>query len=321
MSGSRRLVGPVGLTLGAVAALAVAPWLGPLLEADTAGFVILQLRLPRAVLGALIGMALGIVGAVFQVLFDNPLATPSTVGTTAGASLGALAVLVLWPGGPIAGLPLVAIGAFLGASLVTGGIVSLSASRRLSMAELLLLGIAISLGASAVTMGLQVRADAAATFRAVRWSLGSLATVGWWVPAGLALPVLLGVGVLHLQLRAFDAVAAGAEQAGSQGVPLGRLRAVGLGVGSFLVGLAVAAVGPIAFVGLLVPHLVRLVVGGAPRRLLPLSAVVGAGLLPLADGLARVIVPGRELPVGVLTAAIGAPTLVILLVGRARGRR
>jgi len=309
--------------LCALAALAagVAPWLGAALDPDAAGFVITQLRLPRAVLGALVGASLGLVGAVFQTLFDNPLATPSTVGTTAGASLGALVVLILWPGPPLLGLPLVAVGAFAGALLVTGGIAALAATRRLGMGELLLLGIAVSLGASAVSLGLQVRADAAATFRAVRWSLGSLSTVGWTVPLGLLAPVLLGIVVLLLHGRALEAVAAGAEQAGAQGVDLRRLRAVTLGTGSLLVGVCVAAVGPLAFVGLLVPHVVRLVVGGGPRRLLPLSALVGAGLLPLADGLARVGFPGQELPVGVVTAAVGAPALVALLVGRAMRRR
>ena len=127
--------------------------------------------------------------------------------------------------------------------------------------------------------------------------------------------------MLLLHGRALEAVAAGAEQAGAQGVDLRRLRAVTLGTGSLLVGVCVAAVGPLAFVGLLVPHVVRLVVGGGPRRLLPLSALVGAGLLPLADGLARVGFPGQELPVGVVTAAVGAPALVALLVGRAMRRR
>jgi len=309
------------VVLLSVVAAVVAPWLGPALDADAASFVLTQLRLPRAVLGALVGASLGLVGAVFQTLFENPLATPSTVGTTAGASLGALAVLILWPGPALLGLPLVAVGAFLGALLVTGAIAVLAATRRLGMGELLLLGIAVSLAASAISLGLQVRADAAATFRAVRWSLGSLSTVGWTVPLGLLAPVGVGLFVLLLHARALEAVAAGAEQAGAQGVDLRRLRIVTLGVGSLLVGVCVAAVGPLAFVGLLVPHAVRLLVGGGPRRLLPLSTLLGAGLLPLADGLARITIPGQELPVGVVTAALGAPALVALLLGRAARRR
>lgn len=304
------LVGLAGV--GFVVGLA----LGQVPHPDAAAFVLVELRLPRAVLGALVGLSLGLVGAVFQVLFENPLATPSTVGTTAGASLGALAVILLWPWGPVQGLPMVAVGAFLGALGVTAGIAALAAWRRLGIADLLLLGIAVSLGASALSLGLQVRADGQQTLRAVRWSLGSLATVGWWVPAVLVTPVLLGGAVLLLQARPLQTLAAGSEQAAAQGVDLRTLRVVALGVGSLLVGCCVAASGPLAFVGLLVPHLVRAVVGDAPRRLLPLSAVVGAGLLPLADGLARVVVPGQDLPVGVLTASIGAPVLVGLLLVR-----
>lgn len=302
----------------AVVGFVVGMLLGDLPTPEAMAFVVLELRLPRAVLGALVGLALGLVGAVFQVLFENPLATPSTVGTTAGASLGALAVILLWPGGAWLGLPVVAVGAFFGALLVTFGILALAAWRQLAIADLLLLGIAVSLGTSALSLGLQVQADGQQLLRAVRWSLGSLATVGWGVPSLLALPVIVGAIVLVAQQRPLQTLAAGSERAQAQGVDLQRLRIVSLGVGSFLVGCCVAAAGPLAFVGLLVPHLVRAVVGGAPRRLLPLSAVAGAGLLPLADGLARVVVPGQDLPVGVLTAAIGAPVLVLLLAARRR---
>lgn len=312
-----RVLWLVGFTL---AALVASPWLGPPLEADTASFVLVQLRLPRAALAALVGLALGLVGAVFQTLFENPLATPSTLGTTAGASVGALAVLVLWPASWSLGLPAVGVGAFVGAAVVTAAVGALAATRRVSMADLLLIGIAVSLAAGALNLGLQVRADAATTYRAVRWSLGSVATVGWWVPLGLAPIVLLGSAGMLAFTRSFEAVAASAGGAWAQGVDLRRLRVIALGLGSLVVGACVAAVGPLAFVGLLVPHAVRLVIGGAPRRLLPLSAVVGAGFLPLADGLSRVLLPGQDLPVGVLTAALGAPALVALLLLRTRGR-
>ncbi|MEZ4241714.1 MAG: iron chelate uptake ABC transporter family permease subunit [Myxococcota bacterium] len=209
-------------------------------------------------------------------------------------------------------------GAFLGALAVTAAVASLAASHRVELADLLLAGIAVSLAASALSLGLQATADAATTFRAVRWSLGSLATIGWDAPL-LLLPAVVAAGaVLLTQLRALQTLAAGAHQAATQGVNVRRVRAVCLTAGSVLVGAVVAAVGPLAFVGLLVPHLVRQVHGHAPRSLLPLSAVAGAGLLPLADGLARVVVPGRELPVGVVTALVGAPTLLALLVARRR---
>jgi iron complex transport system permease protein len=295
---------------GSVVAVLVAPWIGPALAPEHAEFVLWQLRVPRVALGVLVGGSLGLTGAAFQAVLENPLATPSTIGTTAGAGLGALTVLVL--GGPV-GAGWVGLGAFVGAALVSLLVASLASTQRFRMEDLLLAGIAIGVGASALSMGLQLQADASVTLAAVRWSLGSLATVGPARPL-LVLPfVLVGaVGVLT-QLRALQALVAGHERAATQGVDVRRVRTIVLGVGSLAVGGCVAACGPIAFVGLVVPHLVRLWVGGGPRRVVPLSAVVGAGFLPLADGLARVLLPGQDLPVGVLTALLGAPTLIWLL--------
>ncbi len=302
-----------GLVAGALVLFSVGALLGEWPEREVT-FVFSMLRLPRAVLGAFVGFALGLVGASYQILFNNPLASPSTVGTTAGASLGALAVILLGSGGFTLGLPAVAVGAFLGAAGVTALISGLASWRALSTADLLLLGIAISLGSSAVSLGLQVRADGQQTLQAVRWSLGSLATIGWGTPLMLCVPTLVAGGLVVALWRPLQAMAVSGEQAESQGVQEQRVRMLVLGLGSLLVGCAVAASGPIAFVGLLVPHLVRGVVGFAPRRLLPGAAIAGAGLLPFADGLARVAIPGADLPVGVMTAALGAPALVVLLI-------
>jgi len=303
------------IVLGSAAALAVAPLLGGVADGDGGAFVFQQLRLPRAALAAVVGAALGLTGAAFQVVLENPLASPSTVGTTAGASLGALAVLVLWPAAAIGGSG-VAIGAFVGALIVSFAIAALATLPRLRTEDLLLAGIAITVGAGAATTGLQLRADAAATLASVRWALGTVATVGYGKV--LRLLPLVGVGVVAMltQLGALQAMVAGSDRAASQGVPIARTRTAVLGAGSLTVAGAVATTGPIAFVGLVVPHIVRRVTGGGPRAILPLSAIAGAGFLPLADGLARVIIPGQELPVGVLTAALGAPTLLALLLRR-----
>lgn len=303
------------VVLASVLAVGVSPWLGPALDVTSADFVLWELRLPRVGLGVVVGASLALVGAAFQVVLENPLATPSTVGTTAGASLGALAVLVL---GGATGAWSVAAGAFVGALVVSFGIAALAALPRLRTDELLLAGIAVSLAAGAATTGLQVQADAAATLASVRWALGSLATVGWGAARGVLPLTLLGGGVILAQLRALQALAAGAERAGTQGVPVARVRTAVLAAGSLVVAACVATTGPIAFVGLVVPHLVRLVAGGGPSRVLPLSAVAGAGFLPLADGLARMVLPDRELPVGVLMAALGAPTLLGLVLARRR---
>lgn len=306
--------GVVLIVVASALSVAVAPLLGPALEEPSAAFVLGSLRAPRVALGVVLGASLAMAGAAFQVVLENPLATPSTMGTTAGAALGALAVLVLGPVGVATGW--VGAGAFAGAAAVSLLVASLAAQPRLRTEELLLAGVAVMLGAGAATTGLQLQADAAATLASVRWSLGSLATVGWQAPLQ-ALPAgMLGAALLASQLRALQALTAGSDRAQTQGVPVVRVRTVVLLAGSLMVASAVAIAGPIAFVGLVVPHLVRRIAGGGPLRVVPLSAIAGGGFLPLADGLARLAMPHRDLPVGVVMAMLGAPTLIALLWGR-----
>lgn len=296
--------------------LGLAPWAGPTLDVPQGDFIFWQLRVPRVVLGALVGATLGLVGAAFQAVFDNPLATPSTTGTTAGASLGALAVLVLLPSSLTAATPWVAVGAFLGALAVTLAVGAVAARRSARMEDVLLAGIAFTLAASAVTTGLQVRADSAATFRAVRWSLGSLAQVGYDGIALLTPFCVVAALVILRHMRALDAMVAGEEVAYAQGVDVVRVRTWVLVAGALGVGACVAWCGPIAFVGLVVPHVVRRTLGAARIVLLPMSTVVGAGFLVACDVAARWALAGRELPVGVLTAALGAPLLIGLIARR-----
>lgn len=305
------------VTVVSLLLIALAPWIGPSMEAEHAEFILTRLRLPRVLVGALVGAVLGMVGAAYQSVFDNPLATPSTVGTTAGAALGALAALVLLPVSWTAGTPLVALCAFAGALVVTFAITAL-ASTGARTEDVLLAGIALTFASSAITAGLQVQADLNATFRAVRWSLGSVSTIGYRSVLMLTPFAVLSSGLVLSQLRELDAMAAGHDRAASQGVDVVRARSLVLGGGALGVGAAVAWCGPIAFVGLVVPHLVRRTVGASRRVLVPMSAVVGAAYLVMADALARVIIPGRDLPVGVLTAAIGAPVLIALVLGARR---
>ena len=302
----------IGLTLGALVLLAICPFIGPGLDGDQGSFILWQLRVPRTLMGAMVGATLGLAGAVYQTLFSNPLATPSTVGTTAGAALGALiAIIVLGP--TSSGLPVVAGAAFLGAIMVTLFIASIAASGRARVNDVLLAGIAITLAAGALSTGLQLRADMAATFRAVQWSLGNLSEVGYGGVLVLAPFVLLSCGVLLSQIRAMEALVAGETRAHSQGVSVTRVRTLGLGAGALGVGACVAWCGPIAFVGLIVPHLVRLTVGASRRVLLPMSTLLGASFLTLCDAIGRVALSGHELPAGVVTAVIGAPLLVWLV--------
>lgn len=306
------------LVLGSLAVLVLCVFVGPSLQGPHADFVLWELRVPRVLVGGLVGSALALCGACYQILFNNALATPSTVGTLAGATLGALAALSFGVEPELAGLPVTTVAAFAGALAASFTVAFVATSGRARMSDVLLAGIAVSLAASAVATGVQYVADSRAIFAASRWSLGQLPQVGYRGVAVLAPVVVFTCTVLLLQGRALSSFVLGEELAHAQGVRVPRLRAVVLVTASLAVAACVAWCGPIAFVGLIVPHLVRLAVGSAVRTLLPLSALIGAAFLTLCDALARSIVPGRELPVGVLTAALGAPALVVLI---ARARR
>lgn len=290
---------------------------GTALEGPHASFLLWQLRVPRLLMGVLVGSTLSLSGACFQVVFANPLATPSTVGTLAGATLGALSTLVLGSDPEIVGLPVTTVAAFSGALVTSLSVAAIAATGRARMSDVLLAGIAVSLAASALATGAQYMADSRALFAASRWSLGQLPQVGYRGVVMLTPIVFLSGMVLLSQGRALAAFVLGEETAHAQGVNVPRLRVVVLSAASLAVAACVAWCGPIAFVGLIVPHLVRLAAAPSVRLLLPLSALSGAAFLTLCDALARMLFPGRELPVGVVTAALGAPAL-IALIGRAR---
>ncbi|MDX1571175.1 MAG: iron ABC transporter permease [Xanthomonadales bacterium] len=303
------------LLLATVVACAAGLWLGGAPD----DFVLWQLRVPRVAMGWLVGATMGLAGAVYQCLFENPLATPSTVGTTGGAALGALAATVFLGPGTVAGLSVVIIAAFAGALGVTAIIALIAFGSRARINDVLLAGIAISLAAGALSSGIKFTADMASTMQAVRWSLGNLAQVGYqrvW----LMLPFALVAGVLMLGLtRELAALAGGELKAQTQGVDVRRLRTLGLAAGSLGLGAAVALCGPIAFVGLIVPHLVRGTLGASRHVLLPGSLIGGGAFLVACDTLARVGLADREIPVGVITAGLGAP-LIVWIVARQRNQ-
>ena len=313
------MTGRIALSvLGCLIVLAAAALLGPSLEGPGGDFIFWQLRVPRVLVGALVGATLALSGAVFQALFDNPLATPSTVGTTAGATLGALAALAFDVSFELEGLPIVTVSAFAGALAASLLVASVASAGRAHTSDVLLAGIAVTLAASALATGIQYVSEARAIFSAVQWSLGQLPQVGYRGAILLApFAVVTSAGMLALT-RGLQSLALGEELAHAQGVDVPRLRFFALTLGSLGVAACVAWCGPIAFVGLIVPHLVRLVVGPSLRAVLPLSLLWGAGFLVFCDTVSRLLLPDRELPVGVITAALGAPALVVLI---ARARR
>lgn len=299
------LVGPV--RPDPVAALAALAGRGdPLLV-----LVMQELRLPRAILGAAVGAALGLAGAAMQGFLRNPLAEPGLIGTSGTAALGA--VLAIQTGFAAAfplGLPLAALA---GAGLSVVLVLMLAGPHGGSLA-LILAGIAISaLAAASVSLVLNLSPNPFAATEIVFWMMGSLADRSM-LHVGIALPVIvLGVLILWPAGRALRALSLGEDAAASMGIALPRLRLqLALGTAA-LVGGATAVAGTIGFVGLVVPHLLRRAVGGDPARLMAASALGGAAMVLTADIAVRLILPGRDLKLGVLTALIGAPFFLHLI--------
>jgi len=282
---------------------------------STAGQIFWHLRLPRVLLGLLAGGALAIGGAAFQALFRNPLAEPYTLGVASGAALGAVLAHQLAPTGLSGTLPVVAIASFLGAALVSAAIVGLAAGPRgVRSQTLLLAGIAMSLSCSALILFVQYWADFTRTFRMVRWMMGGLSVVGWGEVVWVAVWVTVGSAVL-LGLRwELNQLLAGEETAASRGVDLAKLRLLVLAATSGMVAALVAVTGPIGFIGLVVPHLVRRWSGADHLVLLPAAFLAGGTFLTICDVVARRVLAPAELPVGVLTALLGGPFFLWLLI-------
>ncbi|MFB2549833.1 FecCD family ABC transporter permease [Ensifer soli] len=284
--------------------------------------IIEAVRLPRTLLGLLAGAGLGLSGAMLQGLFRNPLADPGLVGVTSGAAMAAVAAIVLGTGllAPLThlfGVAFLPLMAFLGALLNTSLLYLIATQGgRTSTASLILAGIALGALASAVTGLMIFSADDTALRDITFWSLGSLG--GATMTRVLVLLPFVGAVVLLMPFvaRGLDALVLGEAAAFHMGVPVQRLkRLVIVGVAAAC-GATVAMTGSIAFVGIIVPHLVRLVLGPAHRRVLPASALGGAALMLLADSLARVVAAPAELPIGIITALLGTPVFLMLLVGR-----
>lgn len=290
-------------------------------NADRATVTIARdLRLPRAVLGALIGAALALAGTTFQALLRNPLAEPYVLGVAGGAALGAVAVIGSGGAGVAPWmLPLGAMaGAFAAIALVLR--VARVAGRGLDVRALLLAGVVVGVFCNACLLLLLSLQRGEAFREAVFWMMGSLAGASWASTGWVALAILPVGAFLWTLARPFDLLAVGEDSARHLGVPVGRVRLAAYLCASFLTAAAVAVSGAIGFVGLLVPHAARLLWGGGHRRLLPAAALLGAAFLPLADTLARTIVAPAELPLGVITAFVGVPFFVIVMRRQMSGR-
>lgn len=292
---------------------------GDVLRADPgASTIFWQIRLPRVLLALLAGGALAISGLGFQTLFRNALAEPYTLGISGGAALGAVLALRT-EGGDFLGLSLVAFASFAGAVGATVLIVGLALRRQgVETPTLLLAGIAVSLSCSAIILCLQYLSDSTQTFRMVRWMMGGLAVVGYGEVLWLLPWVLVGSAALLVLRWELNLLLTGEELAASRGVDLARLRFRILLATSLMIGALVAVAGPIGFVGLIVPHILRRFVGHDHLFLAPACLLGGGAFLTLCDAAARTVMAPAELPVGILTALLGGPFFLWLLVMRSR---
>ncbi|MBN1813589.1 MAG: iron ABC transporter permease [Anaerolineae bacterium] len=277
--------------------------------------VIFDIRLPRVLLAALVGAALSQAGAVYQGLFRNPLADPYLIGVSSGAGLGATAAIAL--GLPLSwgGLGAVSLLAFFGALASTALVYFLSRiGGRSSTVALVLAGVAVGAFLSSVTTFVMFRAqDAFRTVHALGWMMGSFA-LSSWAKVHLMAPVLIvGGGLLWAYAHRLNVLQLDDEQAQQLGISVERTRLVLIVVATLVTSTAVSVCGVVGFVGLIVPHVVRLIWGPDHRFLLPMSALCGAVFVILADGIARTLLSPTELPVGVVTAFCGAPFFLYLL--------
>ena len=287
-------------------------------EANVDAQIFFVARLPRVLSGALVGAALAAAGVVLQAMLRNPLATPFTLGVSAGAALGAMIAIALGLDLGALGVSSVPIASFAGSLIAIAIVYALATSQKrgLSTNVLLLAGVTLNSFFSALILFVQYMSDFTQSFRAVRWMMGDL-DVGNYTPILAALPFLLAAFAVFAMLpRTLNLLTMGEDVAAARGVEVTSAQRWAFLSASLATGAAVSLGGPIGFIGIIVPHLVRLMVGSDHRVVLPAAALFGAAFTVLCDLVARTIMAPLELPVGIITALIGGPFFLWLLVKR-----
>jgi len=308
------LVGPVDLGAVDVVHATFAHVFGlhsPLSGADDS--ILWQLRLPRVILAAIVGGTLAAAGASYQGVFRNPLADPYLLGAAAGAGLGATIVVAYAPASALT-KDLLPLAAFVGAgvAVVAAYVLGRSAGLAAGSAALVLAGVTITSFFTALQTFVQQQ-NVDTVQEIYSWLLGRLSTAGWR-DVGIILPyAVLAWAVLIAHRRLIDVLSVGDDEAAALGVNVARVRLVVVVAATIATAAAVAVSGLIGFVGIIVPHTIRLLVGGSYRYLLPLSVLVGAGFLVFADVIARTVMAPAELPIGVVTMFFGAPFFAVVL--------
>ena len=305
-------VGSTRIALGKVFDRSL-PW-----DANVDAQIFFVARLPRVLSGAIVGAALAAAGVVLQAMLRNPLATPFTLGVSAGAALGAMIAIALGLDVGALGVSSVPIASFIGSLVAIAIVYALASSQRrgLSTNVLLLAGVTLNSFFSALILFVQYLSDFTQSFRAVRWMMGDL-DVGSYSPILASLPFLICAFAVFATLpRTLNLLTMGEDVAASRGVEVVSAQRWAFLSASLATGAAVSLGGPIGFVGIIVPHLVRLLVGSDHRIVLPAAALFGAAFTVLCDLAARTIMSPLELPVGIITALIGGPFFLWLLVRR-----
>jgi len=273
-------------------------------------------RLPRVLSGAIVGAALAAAGVVLQAMLRNPLATPFTLGVSAGGALGAMLAIAFGLEVGLLGVSSIPVASFAGSLAAIGIVYWLASSQKrgLSTNVLLLAGVTLNSFFSALILFVQYMADFTESFRTVRWLMGDL-DVGSYTPILAALPfIVVAFGVFAVLPRTLNLLTLGEDVASARGVEVVRAQRLAFLSASLATGAAVSLGGPIGFIGIVVPHLVRLMVGSDHRVVLPAATLFGAAFTVVCDLVARTIMAPLELPVGIITALIGGPFFLWLLV-------
>ena len=280
--------------------------------------IVFDIRLPRVLLGLLAGGALSVAGVICQALLRNALATPDTLGVASGASLGAVIAICLgW--GEAGHFNGVGLAGLAGAAVAVGGVVGLANDTgRMSSFTLLLAGVTLNSICLALILFLQTITSFGKSLVIVRWLMGGIDTVEYATLAWLAVTLLPVIALLVWRARDWNLLAVGEDWALARGVPAQQMIWGGYFAVSLLTGLVTAITGPIGFVGLIVPHALRLKLGADHRMLLPAAFLYGAAFLAVSDTAARMILAPAEIPVGVLTALLGGPFFILLLRSKRR---
>jgi iron complex transport system permease protein len=314
---SRRLRLPaVPALAGSFLLLVLVVALAPRVSSSGLAAAAYDLHLPRALLGALAGLGLAASGVVLQAVLKNPLADPYTLGLSSGASVGAAVAIQLGLTGTGLAISGTFVGALAGALATAALVYAIASTRDLAAETLLLAGVAMAMFGGAIISVLHFVADTIDLFAMLRWTMGSLSTVGFDRVRLAAVFVLVGLGVCLLAARDLEVAALDDDSARGLGVDPVRTRRVAFLGSTIITAGIVAATGPIGFIGLVVPHAVRALVGPDPRVLLPCSAFAGGALLVACDVLARTLVYPTELPISVITHAFGCPAFVWILIRR-----